>query len=498
MAQIDNDQNTDISSATLVRELVERGIAQVRAGEHEAGLSAFEDAERQATDAGLAALAAGAVINQGWALWLAGDRERSLAAYEDGAARARDAGDDARLALALGNLGIAYTGARRHADADAVYAEYVGYLADDIDEQVDARLNWGVALEGLGRGDDALAQLDEAQRIAEVKGLNLAAARVHLARGGMLERAGETDEAFELYWKAFDVASDAEDADLVGTSTMTLGSAYIRSQDYPKAADCFGEAARAFGYLEDDARLGAALYQHGRALQWAGLLAEALDVWREAEPIFRELGDHGALGECLLQQALAVSDQHSNLSPDLQFTEAAAAFRTAGMIDRLAEIHLVHAQWCWERSLDSAARTHVREALDAVATSPDVTVESRARAFHAQLLADDGDIERAETELVAAEAVAQKANDAEGITGVLARRAYVMARAGESFEDVRAQLLDAGDHAREAGHEAQGRVAADAIATEIEERCGRAYTNLLGAEDEKNVPVPGPGDIADV
>jgi len=450
MTQRENTQNMPDAH---VRELLAQGIARVKDGEYDAGLSVFEDAAHEATDAGLTALAAGAAIDRGWALWLAGDREQSVEAYEKGAVLAREAGDDARLVIALGNLGIAYTDAGLHTEADALYAEYVQYLAEDPEEMVNAYLNWGVALEGLDRAD----------------------------------------EAFELYWKAFDIASGVERAELVGAVTMELGRAYTRGREYAKAADCFGEAARAFRYLEDHTLLGPALYQHGLALQRVGLLNEALEVWCEAEPVFHELGDHRGLGECLLEQALAVREQLSNYAPDLQFVEAAAAFRNAGMPERVPGIRLAHAVWCWDRSLDSAALTHVGEALDAVAVSSNPEVESRARALRAQLLADTGQIEAAEAELVQAEAVAEAAGDDEGVTGARVRRAFVMARAGASFEDVRAQLFAAGDYARERGHEAEGRYAADAVATEIEERCGRAYRDLLGPEDEKNVPVPLPG-----
>ncbi|MEL7666679.1 MAG: tetratricopeptide repeat protein [Actinomycetota bacterium] len=483
-------KSTASDAATRVSEMLQRGIAQVKAGEHAVGISTFEDAERQATDAGLTALAAGAAIDRGWALALDGDIERSIDAYTEGAARAREAGDARRLAIALGNLGIAYTEHQRYGDVIATYQEYAQFFGDDAEDEVSARLNWGIALEALGQLGDATEQLDEAQRVAVNAGLDPALVRVHLAQGGMQERTGDVDKAFELYWKAFDIASEAEDAELVGSVTMVLGYAYTRAQDHSKAADCFGEAARAFRHLEDDHRLAIVLYHQGLGLQRLGMLDQALEVWREAEPLLRKLGDHQALGECLLQQALAVGDQLSNLAPDMQFAEAAVAFRAAGALDRLPEIHFAHAQWCWDRQMDTAAHTHVREALDALVVSPNAMVESRARALNAQLLAEAHEDEQAAAELEAAEAVARGAGDAEGLTGVLVRRAYVMARAGASYEDVRAQLFAAGDHAREAGHEAQGRYAADAIATEIQERCGRAYTDLLGPEDEKNVPVP--------
>ena len=480
--------------STRIRELLEHGIAQVKAGEHDAGMSAFDEAGRQAAEAGLTGLAAGAAIDRGWALWLAGDRDASVAAYEEGAALAREAGDDKRLVIALGNLGIAYADARRHEEADALYAEYLPLISGDHDEQIDARLNWGVALEGLERTDDALTQLDQAQSAAVEAGLDAALVRVHIAQGGMRERAGDTDEAFELYWKAYDVGAEREDAELVGTATMALGGAYVRRGDHAKAADCFGEAARAFRHLEDDVRLGAALHQHGRALQRVGLVDQALEVWREAEPLFRKLGDHRALGECLLEQALAVSEQQSNFAPDLQFTEAAVAFRTAGLTERVSGVHLAHAQWCWQRHLDSAARKHVQEALDAVAASADPVIESRARALHAQMLADDGEISDAVSELTTAETLAILGGDPQGVTGARIRAAYVMARNGASFEDVKSRLLESIAQAREAGHEAQGSFAAEAVAAEIEERCGNEYAGLLEpAVDE--VPVPGPEDV---
>lgn len=482
-------------TATRVQEMLQRGITQVRAGEHEVGMSAFDEAGRVAAEAGLTALAAGAAINRGWALAINGDTALSVDAYVEGANLAREADDTRRLAIALGNLGIAYTAERRYEEAIAVYEEYVAFLGDDPEEEVDARLNWGAALEGLGRVEDAMGQLDEAQRIAVDAGLDPLLVRVHIAQGGMSERAGGVEEALELYWKAFDIASEAEDADLVGTVTMTLGYAYARAGDQSKASDCFGEAARAFRHLEDERRLAGALFQQGRALQRLNLIDQALEVWREAEPLLRDLDDQMALGECLLQQALAVSGQTSNMAPDMQFTEAVAAFKAAGASERLPEVFLTHAQWCRERSMDKEARTHVEEALGALADTPNATVESRALGLKAQILADAGDLEGAEVALAAAETVATDANDAPGVTGTMVRRAYLMARSGSSAEDVKAQLLAAGDQAREAGHEALGRYTADTMAAEIEERCGGEYKGLLDAPEDMEFEAPVDGGM---
>ncbi len=484
-------------TAVHVQEMLQRGITQVRAGEHAVGMSSFEEAGRLATSAGLTALAAGAAINRGWALALSGDTALSIDAYVEGADLAREADDARRLVIALGNLGIAYTAERRYEEAAAVYEEYIPLLEGDAEEEIDSRLNWSVALEGLGRADEASEQLDEAERVAVDADLDQVLVRVHIAQGAMRERAGEGEEALELYWKAFDIASEAEDADLVGAVTMTLGYAYTRAGDHAKAADCFGEAARAFRHLEDHQRLAGALVRQGRAMQTLGLVDQALEVWREAEPLLREIDDQAALGECLLEQAVAVSGQQSNFAPDFQFTEAAVAFRTAGVLDRLSAVYLAHAQWCWERHLDTQARKHAQEALDAVAATPNPMIESRARALHAQMLADTGDMTDAVTELTTAETLSLLDGDQQGVTGARVRAAYVMARNGATVEDVRARLTEAIAQAREAGHGEQGRRAAEAVAAEIEERCGGVYTDLLGAPEDIGFEAPVDGGVVE-
>ena len=53
-------------------------------------------------------------------------------------------------------------------------------------------------------------------------------------------------------------------------------------------------------------------------------------------------------------------------------------------------------------------------------------------------------------------------------------------RQGEPAEDVKAQLKAAEAHADVEGHGRKGAYAVEAVALEIEERCGEAYAGLLG------------------
>lgn len=487
MTDTDDTRNTN-DDAAHARELTARGIDEARDGDHEAAVGSFTEAETIARENGLLDLAAGAAVNRGWALWLAGRQDASIEAYEQGARLAREAGDVTRLMLALGNLGIAHTAAGRHEDALAVYEEYLPHVADDPDEAIDAHLNCATALVNLGRYEEANGHLDEAERVAQDNG-RAAIVSVYLNRGAIRERTGNTDEAFALYWKAFDTVDEARDPALFGTVMLALARAYMRAGEDAHASDCYGEAERAFRYTEEQDRLAQALHEHATALLRVGLVDQALDAWREEEPILREMGDHLALGECLLEQALATRDRMSDFSSDMKFTEAAAAFRRAGAIERLPELIQAHALWLREHFMDTNATKRVRELFEALAESPNAVVESRAHALHALMLADAGDYDAAFDAIDRAEAVAADAGDAEAITGAQARRAYVMARAGEAAENVKAQLKAAEAHADAEGHERKGAYAVEAVATEIEERCGEEYAGLLGGPLPEEVDV---------
>ncbi len=477
-----NNDDFDVSNpdpAIRARALIDRGIAQAEAGERIAAVASLKEAEKVAADAGLTSIAIGAHINRGWALWYAGETGGAITLYSEGAQMAREASDIEHLRVALSNLGVAYSTMGRHAEAVAVYEEYLPYVVDDAAESADAHLNTGSALVGLGRPDEAIAHFEEAERLATAANLREPLVIVHLNRGVLLERSGDTDGAFDLYWKAFDIAEEAKDADLVGRVTMTLGRAYLRVGDDTHACDCFGEAANAFRYLEDSVRLADALHRHGLALRRVGLGDAAVEAWQEEEPILRERGDELALGECIFLQAQVLGALTPSPATDLTFSEAASHYNSAKAIDRLAEVYHAHAQWLRDRRMDDEAASRLKKAFEALEAVPNPTVECRARGLNALVLADSGAFEAAASELDAAEAVATSNGDEPGMTGVRARRAYVLAREGKPAADVIAQLEAALEHAQTlAGPEIREQ-AVDLVIAEIDTRCGGGYGEAL-------------------
>lgn len=470
---------TNLEPAERVRALSEHGIAQARAGEGIAAVITLKEAEQVALDAGLTSLAIGAHIDRGWALWLAGETAGAAALYAEGAQMARDASDAARLRIALGNLGIAYSHLGRTADALAVYEEYLPMVADDPAETADAHINAGSALVSLGRVDEAGEHFDAAERAAESASLIEPRVIVNLNRGVLLEKAGDSDGALERYWQAFDLAEEAKDADLVGRTTMALGRAYMRAGDHPHASDCFGEAVRAFRHEEDKARLVEALRLHGSALQRVGLVDAALEAWDEEAAILRERGDNLALGDCVLRKALMLAAQSTSPGVELLFVEAADLFRGVSATDRLAEVYQAHAQLLRDRGRDEEAVQRLEKAFGALDEAPNPAVESRARGLRALMIADAGDVEAASQELDTAEAIAESLADLQALTGIRARRAYLLACEGRPVADVVEQLRTTAEVAASAGLSDVAERAVGLVAREIAVRRGGEYREGL-------------------
>lgn len=478
MTRDDLDVNNP-DPAARVRALTKRGIAEARAGERIVAIASLKEAEQVATGAGLTSAAIGAHIDRGWALWLAGEAEGAIVLYSEGAQMAREAGDVERLRLALGNLGIAYGRLGRHADSLATYEEYLPFVSDDPAAGAEAHLNCGSALANLGRPHEALLHFERAEALATEAGLTESLVMVHLNRGVLSESAGDLGPAFELYWKAFDIADETNDADLIGTVTLALGAAYARAGDDPHASDCFEQSEHAFRASGDRRRLADALHGHAVSLQRVGLHDAALEALEEEEPLRVEQGDDLTRGACILSQALVLAGRPKSPGTDTRFAEAASAYAHAGALSTVAEVHHARAEWLRRQGMDDEALAAAREALSTALKAPNLPTEVRVRGLLAVMLADTGDFEAAEAELAAAEASAEESGDREAVTGTRARRAYVLAREEKTAEETVAQLDAAWEHGRTLAQPQMARDALALVIQEITDRCDSRYSEPI-------------------
>jgi tetratricopeptide (TPR) repeat protein len=205
----------------------------------------------------------------------------------------------------MATIAEALTLARQYQQAgDPCQAEQVYRLILQADPmQVEAHHGLGIALQVLGRLDEARASFDQ------VLSLQPTYAEAHNNLGNTLARQGRWPEAISHYQEALHLRPD-----LAGAH-YNLGNALVREGKIAEAAACF----RNFLALEPNVASGH--YNLGNALLTQGLLDEARSCFENAlrlEPRFAEA--HNNLGIALSRQnewdeAALHYEQAANLKP---------------------------------------------------------------------------------------------------------------------------------------------------------------------------------------
>lgn len=425
------------------RELIKQAIALAEAGDADAALSALDEADRIAAEAGIAELITSARINKGFAHWVKGDLDTACTLFAEAAQIAREANDTPRLASALGNLAAASKQAGRHADAITAYHEYIPLLSDDAEARAGAHQDCGLAYLQLEQFEPALANLEQAERIAIEADLTELVISARINQGIVREREGEDELAVPHYEAAATLAREAERPALAAAATERQAQALRQLSMFTEADPLFAEAEDLYRSLGKEDQLARVLHWHALAFKGAGMRDRALAAWKEEELIRRRLDQPSELGECLFEQAELLRERDEDAAAEGVYARAAAAHRQGGNNRGLAESLGRHGDLLWSQGRGDEARGLADEALAAVVVANAADTEGRVRGLLAMLLADAGDPAQALSHLDAAEAAAVSIGDHGLITWLKARRAYVFARADRPLEDVAQQLGDA-------------------------------------------------------
>lgn len=258
---------------------------------------ALAEATASADDSALAS----AWVAQALVCALEGDRNTNLHAYEKALAAARRAGDLLTQVRVLNNLGSLETEEGRYAAALVHLDDAVTVAEAEISTPIRALtlINRAEALLGLGRVDEALAELTHAGRLAREQGSPLLAYAA-LGVGDVNRVRGNATQAAVSYREAVTLAERTGDAQVLGAALAGLARAGIVED--PEEARV--AAARA---LAEPAAMGTVepLLAAGWLALHDGDAARAAELGRSAA---REAGrrrDSRGLAEALELRALA-------------------------------------------------------------------------------------------------------------------------------------------------------------------------------------------------
>lgn len=462
-------------------EFIETGIAAAQAGDLEAALSAMDEGERIAEEAGIVTLVATARINKGYAHWVKGDINTARQFYAEGAEIARDADDIPRLKSALFNFGTASRQVAMWEDAVAAYEEFLPLVIDDPASCATAHLNCGLSFMEMREFEAATIHVEEAERIATEAELTELIIASLIDQGVVRERKGDGVMALVHYEDAAKMAREAGLDQLLATAVISQAHGHRQLGGSTEADLLFTEAEDLYRSLGMKAELANALYWHALSLRGAGMTDRALGTWREEEPIRRELGQLNDLGDCLFEQASVLRDRGERGALELLYPQVEDAYRRGGNPRGLAETLLLHGRLLRAQGRAEEAMGLAEEALSAALEAAAPDSECRVRGLLAMLRADQGDTAAANEHLDAMEAKSTIVGLTELATWALARRAYVQAREGTTAEDVVLQLRAAHQYGVDNDHERAGRRAAFRMISEIKSKCGEEYAEALDA-----------------
>jgi tetratricopeptide (TPR) repeat protein len=462
--------------ATRAAALMDRAISEIQAGEHDAAIADLQEAERIASEAGTPELITAVKINQGYAHSVNGDADSAIRCYREAAEIARGSGDTVRLQLALANLSAQLDEQAQHTELRATLDEYLLLLDED---QVEARVRALITrgLSHLDSGDEAsaLADLQEADEIANQADEDSLIYFTQISLGDAYNRTEDPQSALMLYDRATMIARQLEDTFALRDVLVRLSQTNHSVGHNHLARHQFIELEGLCRQTDDPAHLAHALYWFGSNLQSLGRAQEALTKWTEAASIRRELGHEGHLADCLLVMADTHRRRGQHDQADPLYSEAEEIYTRLGAEDVLGSTIYWHGMSLWSGGKPQEALPLVEEALRLATEEGNDEFECRSRGLHAMVLADLEDLSAAGEELDLAEARCNETGLHNLAVWMLARRAYLYARENREITEVAQELSKAFVYAVDHNEMDAATSAIRRVSSLISSRCAEEY-----------------------
>lgn len=216
-----------------------------------------------------------------------------ISSSSTGLAAARRAGDTLGQAWSLNDLGVAYFGLTRFADAAGYYEETLRLVRQAGDRQDKGAVlnNLAAAYWELSRTDDAVGCFRQSLALARETGNRHGECVALDNLGEAYRRTGQAWQAITCHQQALDIAIQIADRQGKSQALHNLGEAYQmlhrpeRAREYYlQAIHVHRQADDRHGEAETRRKLGDLLHDNGDTTQ-------ARELWRQALAIFQDLGD---------------------------------------------------------------------------------------------------------------------------------------------------------------------------------------------------------------
>jgi tetratricopeptide (TPR) repeat protein len=293
-------------------------------------------------------------------------------------------------------------------DHGGVAQELEGMERTALLDDPDVGYALAVALRALGRTDEALALVGELGWVVRRRQVGRLERRVLNLESALRFERGETEAARSLWERVLELASHADDHDLVAKSSNNLGVLHTLQGRPEQAVAAYARARAAFHRLGDRRGLAQAHQNLAISYRESGFTGEADSHFRAAMEHARASDSPDILGRAEEERALLLL-----LVGDIEMAEAAAR-RAIDRLDAIgdavgrAEALRVLGQVHLAAGRHAAAVQALEEALDQARTASASLLEAETLATLARLHDRVGEDEQARQLGAEADAVFQR------------------------------------------------------------------------------------------
>jgi DNA-binding winged helix-turn-helix (wHTH) protein/tetratricopeptide (TPR) repeat protein len=271
-------------------------------------------------------------------------------------------GEDPRIDLAEADWAESISDFKRE-DVAGVRAENRGRALGASFVVARARLAEATALWRLGRPDQALTALAEAQRTFAENGDLEGSASALEETADVLADQGNLTEARKKYEQTLDVRRRTGDEAGVAASLNDAAAMRWRQGDSDGARQMFEQALTAYRQIGDDQGVATALDNIANIVYDQGDLATALRMYDDAAAKYAETGDQGGAAHELINLGLVLYNQGKLAEARSKYEQAVKISSDLGTKRQLADAQAGLGDVALQQGSLAEARDHYEQAL---------------------------------------------------------------------------------------------------------------------------------------
>ena len=377
---------------------VARSDAAASLGDDQLRRDTAERAAQEASRQGAKLLVARARDSECRALTNLGENEKAKSACEEARQIYAAEGDSSGLAQTLHDMAEVPINQGDFAGAEKLYSEALAIARAIGNQKGQARelLNLGVISVKKGDFNAARRIYDESFRSYQQAGDKYGMAATMGNTGILLRVQGKLQDALTHFQKTYELSNEMGHRGSAAQALAAIGDILLEQGDLPGAYKMYQQASTIEREIGEKNLYASSLTQIGRVFRQQAKADEAQRAYRESLSLEEELGNRSDAAETRVALAELGCDSGKATEAEQLSRQAVEAFRASAYADEEIAAQAMLSKALLQQGRTDEARATIAEAIRLSKKSQDVTVQIPLLLDHADVMAAEKSLERAE------------------------------------------------------------------------------------------------------